>query len=81
MVYNWDDSMPGTQTLHRRLAKLESLAAIGQAEPVYSEEDRALMQRIIDRWYADPERHAKCIASFEQAGERLAGQADETRHR
>ncbi len=67
-------------TLHRRLAKLESLAAIGQAEPVYSEEDRALMQRIIDRWYADPERHAKCIAIFEQAGERLAAQANESRH-
>ncbi len=30
---------------------------------------------------ADPERHAKCIAIFEQAGERLAAQADETRHR
>ncbi len=80
VVYNWDDSMPGTQTLHRRLAKLETLAAIRNVEPVYSEEDRAIMQRIIDRWYADPQRHAKCIATYEQAGERLAAQANESRH-
>ncbi len=63
--------MTGNATLHRRLAKLESLAAHRHAEPVYSEEDRAIMQRIVDRWYADPERHAKCIAIFEEAGARL----------
>ena len=45
-------------TLNRRLAKLESLAAIRQVEPVYREEDRARMQQMIDRWYADPERYA-----------------------
>ncbi len=58
-------------TLHRRLAKLESLAAIGQAEPVYSEEDRARGQKMIDRWYADPERYARYIATFEEAKVRL----------
>ncbi len=68
--------------LKRRLARLETAAVSqGRRGPVFSEEDRAIMQRIINRWYADPERHAKCIAIFEQAGERLAAQADETRHR
>ena len=67
VVYNRDDSMPGTQTLNRRLAKLESLAALSQVEPVFSDEDRAIMQRIIDGWYADPERNADHIALIEQA--------------
>jgi len=80
VVYNWDDSMPGTQTLHRRLAKLESLAAIGQAEPVYSEEDRAIMQRIVSRMYADPVRNAKRIAVFEQARATVAARAGKNRH-
>ncbi len=80
VVYNWDDSMPGTQTLHRRLAKLETLAASRNVEPIYSEGDRAIMQRIINRRYADPERHAKCIAIFEQAGERLAAQTGGNQH-
>ncbi len=71
--------MTGNATLHRRLARLETLAAIHRVEPVYSEEDRAIMQRIINRWYADPERHAKRIAIFEQAGERLAAQAGDNR--
>ena len=41
---------------------------------------RRLARRIINRWYADPERHAKCIAIFEQAGERLAAQASGDQH-
>ena len=67
--------------LKRRLAKLET-AALHQAgtEPVFSDEDRAIMQRIIDRMYADPVRNAKCIAIFEQAGERLAAQAGGNQH-
>ncbi len=69
--------------LKRRLAKLETAAAARQVrtEPVYSEEDRAIMQRIINDMYADPVGNADSIAIFEQAGERLAAQADETRHR
>ncbi len=53
-------------TLNRRLAKLESLAAIRQVEPDCSEEERARIQRIIDRLYAKPERYAECIAIMEQ---------------
>ena len=49
-------------------------------EPVYSEEDRAIMQRIIDNMYADPVRNAKRIAIFEQAGERLAAQTGGNPH-
>ncbi len=67
--------------LKRRVAKLETAAVSqGHQGPVISDEDRAIMQRIIDNMYADPERHAKCIAIFEQAGERLAAQANESRH-
>ncbi len=68
--------------LKGRLAKLET-AAVSQAcwEPVFSDEDRAIMQRIINDMYADPVGNADSIAIFEQAGERLAAQADETRHR
>ena len=68
--------------LKRRLAKLETAAAVSQTrwEPVFSDEDRAIMQRIIDRIYADPVRNAKCIAIFEQAGERLAAQAGGNQH-
>ncbi len=36
-------------------------------EPVYSEEDLAIMQRIVERTYADPVRYASRIAIFEQA--------------
>ncbi len=62
--------------LKRRLAKLETVAVSqARSEPVFSEEDRAIMQRIINRMYADPVRYAKRIAIFEQAGERLAAQA------
>ena len=68
--------------LKRRLAKLETAAALRQAgtEPVFSERDRAIMQRIVDRMYADPVRYAKRIAIFEQAGERLAAQASGNQH-
>ncbi len=67
--------------LKRRLARLET-AAVSQAcwEPVFSDEDRAIMQRIIDRMYADPVRNAKRIAIFEQAGERLAAQTGGNQH-
>jgi hypothetical protein len=53
--------------LKRRLAKLESRAAALQArmEPVYSEEDLARMQRIVERTYADPVRYAARVALFE----------------
>ncbi len=37
-----------------------------RVEPLYSEEDLACMQRIIDRVYADPERYADRIALFER---------------
>ena len=62
--------------LKRRLAKLET-AALHQAgtEPVFSERDRAIMQRIIDRMYADPERHAASIAILEQDRFRPAADA------
>ena len=54
--------------LNRRLAKLETAGAEHQArmEPVYSDEDRAIMQRIIDRMYAEPVRNADRIARFER---------------
>ena len=66
----------GHMNLKRRLAKLET-AALHQAgtEPVFSEEDRAIMQRIVNRWYADPERYAARIAIFEQVRERLEANA------
>ncbi|MHC4447652.1 MAG: hypothetical protein ACYSXF_07730 [Planctomycetota bacterium] len=56
--------------LKRRLAKLESLAAGRQTrmEPVYSEEDLAIMQRIVERTYADPVRYASRIALLERCG-------------
>ncbi len=67
--------------LKRRLAKLET-AAVSQGcrGPVISDEDRAIMQRIIDGMYADPLGNADSIAIFEQAKERLAAQAGETPH-
>ena len=53
--------------LKRRLAKLESSVAAQQPrEPVYSEEDLAIMQRIVERTYADPERYASRIALLER---------------
>ncbi len=54
--------------LKRRLAKLETAGAVRQArvEPVYSDEDRAIMQRIINRLYAEPVRNANRIADFER---------------
>ncbi len=53
--------------LKRRVARLESSAGLRPPpEPVYSEEDVAIMQRIIDRMYADPERYAARIAIFER---------------
>ncbi len=70
------DAAPSTITqakgmdLKRRLAKLESRAAGCQArmEPVYSEEDLAIMRRIVERTYADPVRYASRIALFERSG-------------
>ncbi len=54
--------------LNRRVAKLESSSsAQSPPEPVYSEEDLAIMQRIVERTYADPVRYASRIAIFEQA--------------
>ena len=42
--------------LKRRVNKLEvSAAKRTPPEPVYSEEDRAIMQRIVNQTYADPE--------------------------
>ena len=54
--------------LKRRVVKLETSAAVRQArtEPVYSEEDLAIMQRIVNQTYADPERYASRIALFER---------------
>ncbi len=67
--------------LKRRVTKLETAAVSqGHQGPVISDEDRAIMQRIIDRMYADPVRNAKRIAIFEQAGERLAAQTDGNQH-
>ncbi len=55
--------------LKRRVNKLESSAVERTPpEPVYSEEDRAIMQRIIERTYANPERYAARIALFERFG-------------
>ncbi len=54
--------------LKRRVAKLESsTGAKSPPEPVFSEEDLAIMQRIVERTYADPVRYASRIAIFEQA--------------
>ncbi len=54
--------------LSRRVTKLESSAgAKSPPELVYSEEDLALMHRIVERTYADPVRYASRIAIFEQA--------------
>ncbi len=68
--------------LKRRLAKLETAATACQArtEPVFSEEDLAIMQRIINRTYADPVRNAKRIAIFEQARAAVAARAGKNRH-
>ncbi len=53
--------------LRRRVAKLESSAGVkSPPEPVYSEEDVALMRRIVERTYADPVRYADRIALFER---------------
>ncbi len=53
--------------LNRRVAKLESSAgAKSPPEPVFSEEDLAIMQRIVERTYADPVRYADRIALFER---------------
>ncbi len=55
--------------LKRRVAKLESSAgAKSPPEPVYSEEDLAIMRRIVERTYADPVRYASRIALFERFG-------------
>ncbi len=55
--------------LNRRVAKLESSAgAKSPTEPVFSEEDLAIMQRIVERTYADPVRYASRIAIFERCG-------------
>ncbi len=55
--------------LKRRVNKLESsVAKRTPPEPVYSEEDLAIMQRIVERTYADPERYAARIALFERFG-------------
>jgi hypothetical protein len=35
-------------------------------QPAYSEEDLAIMRRIIERTYADPERYAARIGLFER---------------
>ena len=43
----------------------------GRRGPVFSEEDRAIMQRMINRWYADPERYARYIKSLDEAKARL----------
>lgn len=60
--------------LKRRVAKLESSAAAHRArlEPELSPEDRAIMQRIVERTYADPVRYAKRIALFERAKATIA---------
>ncbi len=63
--------------LERRLAKLETSATARQVrtEPVYSDEDRAIMQRIITRMYADPVRNAASIAILERDRPRPAADA------
>ena len=38
----------------------------GRSGPVISDEDRAIMQRIINRMYAEPVRNADRIARFER---------------
>ncbi len=60
----------GHMDLKRRLAKLETTATARQArtERVYSDEDLAIMQRIVNQTYADPERYASRIALFERLG-------------
>ena len=58
--------------LKRRVAKLEDAAVVRQPpEPVFSEQDLAIMQRIVERTYADPVRYASRIALFERC--RLTG--------
>ena len=53
--------------LNRRVANLESSAGAQLlAEPVFSEEDLAIMRRIVERTYADPVRYADRIALFER---------------
>ncbi len=53
--------------LKRRVNKLESSAVKRTPpEPVYSDEDRAIMQRIVNKTYAYPERYAARIALFER---------------
>jgi hypothetical protein len=56
--------------LNRRVVKLEVASAVERArlEPVYTEEDLACMQRIIDRTFADPVRYAARIAFFRERG-------------
>ncbi len=53
--------------LKRIVAKLESSSVMrAPPEPVYSEEDLAIMQRIVERTYADPVRYAARIALLER---------------
>ncbi len=56
--------------LKRRVVKLETSAAAerAQAEPEFTQEDLARMQRIIDRTFAQPERYPDRIAFFKERG-------------
>ncbi len=58
--------------LDRRVANLEAQARLrAPQEPVFSEEDCAIMQRIVTNTYADPVRYAKRIALFERCEARV----------
>ena len=43
----------------------------GLSRAFISEEDRAIMKRIVNRWYSDPERHARYIQLLKEAQARL----------
>ncbi len=63
----WGETV--AMNLNRRIAKLEDAAAVRPPpEPVFSDQDLAAMQRIVERTYADPMRYARRIAIFEQCG-------------
>ena len=57
--------------LQKRVKRLEDRRAAGTPQmPPITEEDRKIAERIVKRMYSDPERHARKIKSYEQAGGR-----------
>ena len=60
--------------LKRRVDRLsKKLTPPPPPEPQYSAEDKAIMQRIVNRYYSDPVRYAKRIQLLEQCRMKYEG--------